>query len=97
TFKWFDAANAFDDAADYGKNFAKSLQDRIARTLDKESTGAGSGNETTEPPKITIHNVQVYQDLRNHDPDRIMGAFIRKLEKVAALPTSAVTHEDYGV
>lgn len=96
--KWFTMADEWDAASDTGKQWSQKILDGLAKSIDKDNKGgSGDDNNTTDNGKITIHNMQVYQDLRNHDPDRIMGAFIRKLERTTHMPTQAVTHEDYGV
>lgn len=98
--KFFDLADVFEGAYDTEGNYAKALEDATKKALSDANKGAGAGSpgQKFAPAKnITVHNLRVEMDLRNKDPDRIMGAFVRKLEKVTNNPTQAMTHEDYGV
>jgi hypothetical protein len=97
-----DLAESFTRQFDEGSEYADKMRAMIdsakvaANEASKEGAGA-SDRKNTKGKQTHIHHLEIRQDLRNHDPDRIMGAFIKKLEDVADRPTQAVTQENYGV
>ncbi len=98
-YKFFEYADAFDAAYDKRSRFAMDLEGRLKKAAKASADGTGPDGKQppTRPAKqVTIHNLTVTQDLRNHDPDRILGAFVNKLERVTNNPTQAMTQEDYG-
>lgn len=62
--------------------------------------GAGAGKTPGgKVPKsgVTINHLEVHQDLRDTDPDRLLAAFVEPLEKIAAMRGQAYNVLDEGV
>ena len=96
--KFESAVAAFDNAFDSGK-FSKSVREKIEQgTLGTGKGGKGGSKKLNTGGRVTnIHKLVIKQDLRDKDPDRIMGAFVKKLEDVAERPTQANTQLDMGI
>lgn len=102
--KMWTAADAFaaargqlEDSGMLGA-FYKALAEREADKLNKALTQGFSGSpdpdrDLSNPPGNTTHiyKMNVIQDLRNHDPDRIIGAFKKAINSSVKRRVSANT------
>jgi hypothetical protein len=93
----FKAADAFDLAfAEQGKGIAAGLRKALEKGLITGPEGATGNRHMSKGTQVHIHNMKVVNDLRNEDPDRIAGAFVKKLVEVTEHQTQALTLHDYG-
>lgn len=97
TRKLFDAADAFDRAAVEGEGITANLRKEFEERLAKLGKGDGGGLTKAKGAKVDIHNLNMYNDFRDQDPDRVMGTFVQKLEDVTMRPTQSVALDDNGV
>lgn len=102
----WEAAQAFDDAfAQAGKGITAKIADAITASpggggggaLAAQGAAQSGGLKRPSETQINVHNMNVYNDLRNEDPDRIAGAFVEQIQRRVERPTQAVTLEDYGI
>lgn len=96
TEKLFAAAAAFDRATVEGEGITAGLRKDFEGSLAKLGQGEGGGMTKAKGANVNIHNMNVYNDMRDQDPDRIMGTFVQKLEDVTMRPTQATTLDDNG-
>lgn len=96
TEKLFAAADAFDRATVEGAGITAGLRKDFEGSLAKLGKGEGGGMTKARGANVNIHNMNVYNDMRDQDPDRIMGTFVQKLEDVTMRPTQATTLDDNG-
>lgn len=96
TEKLFAAADAFDRATVEGEGITAGLRKDFEGSLAKLGKGEGGGMTKAKGHNVNIHNMNVYNDMRDQDPDRIMGTFVQKLEDVTMRPTQATTLDDNG-
>lgn len=98
-----EAADAFDAAAvGLQEGITKGAQRAIEKGLLGKGGKGGKGGEEDDlnnpkGPRVHIHNMKVVNDLRNEDPDRIAGAFVKKLIDVTEHQTQALTLHSYGI
>jgi len=92
-------ADTFRDAIPEEGTLARDIEQGLEKALTTAATSSGSSSKRGVSPakSINVRQIRVEMDLRNQDPDRIMGAFVRKLEKVTNQPTQAATQEEYGI
>lgn len=104
----WEAAQAFDEAfAQAGKGITAKIAEAVTAGPGGGGAGAGGalaaqgaaqgGLKRPAETQINVHNMNVYNDLRNEDPDRIAGAFVEQIQRRVERPTQAVTLEDYGI
>jgi len=110
--KSFDAKKAFDEAelgfaAGFGAEewlkkgvakFAPTPEKKLSDDLLKGTKAAG--NATSKVPgkgNINVNKMVVNQDLRNMDPDRVLGAFYQGIEKDTRKRTSSLALESEGI
>lgn len=94
--KFLDAADAWDEAR--GKIDVDDLAARLRASAEeakkaRDNAPDPSGDITDKPPGNTTHiyKMNVIQDLRNHDPDRIIGAFKKAVNDSVKRRVSANT------
>jgi len=105
--KFFEYANAFENArADPDAGITKGLREGLAswrkegdKDMDLGTMGGAGGKK---PPSgggraTHIHKMVVHQDLRNQDPDRVIGAFYRAVDRSIEKRTSSLALEEQGV
>ena len=89
TFKQVDLERINKEAEDMAAKVAKTLED-----LGKEDPKKQKG---PKGPKVQINHVTINQDLRDTDPDRLMAAFIKPLERMADQRVQAYDMTEQGV
>lgn len=89
TFKQVDIERINKEAEDMAAKLAKSLED-----MGKEDPKDRKG---PKGPKVQINHVTINQDLRDTDPDRLMAAFIKPLERMADQRVQAYDMTEQGV
>jgi len=80
------------------KEDAASLAAHIKEMLGSDDAKKNKkGRRTPHGPKVNIQNVKIVMDLREHDPDRIMAAFVNPLERMADARIQSYEALDQGV
>jgi hypothetical protein len=102
----FERARAFDDAfatpgtgpSEAIKKAAQSWIDEAQKKMDDDLL-KGESAKSPKVPKggnVHIHKMVVNQDLRNHDPDRIIGAFYSAVDKSIRNRTQSLAQAEQG-
>lgn len=97
------AADAFDKAFVEGKGATSGLRDELDRWKAGEgkggAAGAGGSQASANTPKnvTNINKLVINQDLRGSDPDRVIGAFYKSLDKTVRQRTQPLTSVDSGI
>ncbi|HWB74868.1 MAG TPA: hypothetical protein VG755_07925 [Nannocystaceae bacterium] len=109
--RFFDAATAAQQAIDNfdpSKGITADLRERLAAFRQEgelygpELPPGMSGNldaaKLSRGGHVThIHNLRVHMDVRNKDPDRVAGVFLKKIERVSRHPVQASTALEGGM
>jgi hypothetical protein len=103
--RWHNAADAFDQAfVDPGKGVTSGLREELQKWAQGEGGrkegGPGSGGSQAKgtPKNVTnIHKLVINQDLRGSDPDRVIGAFYKELDKTVRQRSQPLTSVDSGI
>jgi hypothetical protein len=104
----YDYADAFSRATATGdSSITKGLRQALDQWVSGEGEGARDlsgifGKDTTdvETPRgagVNVHKMVVNQDLRNQDPDRVIGAMYRAVEKSVGTVRSQSLRAEPGV
>jgi hypothetical protein len=88
TFKQVDLERINKEAEDMAAKVAQTLED-----MGKEDPKKLKG---PKGPKVQINNLTINQDLRDTDPDRLMAAFIKPLERLADQRVQAYDMTEQG-
>lgn len=88
TFKQVDLERINKEAAEMEKKLAESLEN-----FGKEDPKNMKG---PKGPKVQINHLTINQDLRDTDPDRLMAAFIKPLERMADQRVQAYDMTEQG-
>lgn len=89
TFKQVDLERINKEADEMAKKLADSLENFGKEDKDKLKGPKG--------PKVQINHLTINQDLRDTDPDRLMAAFIKPLERLADQRVQAYDVTEQGV
>lgn len=95
--RWQDRASGLREAADaWRKGGLKDLNfeevDRYTKQLQESLLGLtedGKPPPKAKGPRVNIGTLNINQDLRGMDPDRVMSMLVTPLQKVAAMPQGA--------
>lgn len=63
----------------------------------KNFFGDKDDNKKPKGPKVNVQNVTINQDLRDTDPDRLMSAFVKPLERMADTRIQSYEALDQGI
>ncbi len=98
TRAWKLADTFMDAAADPGKGPLRMMAEKAKKKLtDLGSETAGKG-PLAKPTNVThIHKLIVHQDLRNSDPDRVIGAFYKAVDRSVEKRTQALSLVPEGI
>ncbi len=100
TSMWTQADAFINTGFGEGKSALRAaLEEAMKKSLD---VGTDLGSETTgkgaKPRNVThIHKMVVNQDLRNMDPDRVIGAFYNAVDRNVANRTQALSVQEQGI
>ena len=96
----WDAADKLLEGQSTGK-WAKGIEEtmRNDKLGDIGTAGAAGGKPPTAPAggNVNIHKMVVHQDLRNQDPDRVIGAFYRAVDKSVRNRTQSTKLQPGGI
>lgn len=95
--RWKDRATKLREAAGaWRKGGLKDLNleevDRYTKKLEESLLGVtdeGKPPPKAKGPRVNIGTLNINQDLRGMDPDRVMSMLVQPLQKVAAMPQGA--------
>ena len=73
---------------------AKQWEDKLSKALKGDEPGK---KKKPRGPQVRVNTVNIIQDLRDTDPDRLMAAFVRPLEQMADQRVQAYDQLDQGI
>ena len=75
---------------------AEEMAAKVAQTLEDMGKEDPKNQKGPKGPKVQINHLTINQDLRDTDPDRLMAAFIKPLERMADQRVQAYDMTEQG-